>query len=347
MAISIYEPRTMAKALEEMKPAHTFLKRLFFGKTPETSQTEKVDVDVKVGSRRVAPFVNPKAPGKVVDRPGFTTSTYTAPLLSMKRPVTTEDLQTRIPGEHIYAGTDPNDRAARLVGADLAELDELITRREELMCRDALISSAIAVVGDDVNYTITFPRDASLTLGLLAAANRWTAGTADIPAQIKAWRRAIVKLTGVNPDTMLLSAEAVDAFLANTALVAHLNTMRMDLGQIAPEIRESGATYIGQLAGTGIDLWAYDEWYIDPVTLVETPMIPAKTILLGSTKADTRMRYGAVPVKSGESIGLVPAPRVPQSWVDEEPPVRWLKLSSRPLPVPVQNNAFLTAQVIA
>jgi hypothetical protein len=347
MAISIYEPRTMAKALEEMKPAHTFLKRLFFGKTPETSQTEKVDVDVKVGSRRVAPFVNPKAPGKVVDRPGFTTSTYTAPLLSMKRPVTTEDLQTRIPGEHIYAGTDPNDRAARLVGADLAELDELITRREELMCRDALISSAIAVVGDDVNYTITFPRDASLAVGLLAAASRWTAGTADIPAQIKAWRRAIVKLTGVNPDTMLLSAEAVDAFLANTALVAHLNTMRMDLGQIAPEIRESGATYIGQLAGTGIDLWAYDEWYIDPVTLVETPMIPAKTILLGSTKADTRMRYGAVPVKSGESIGLVPAPRVPQSWVDEEPPVRWLKLSSRPLPVPVQNNAFLTAQVIA
>ena len=37
MTISIYEPRTMAKALEEMKPANTFLKRLFFGKTPAAS----------------------------------------------------------------------------------------------------------------------------------------------------------------------------------------------------------------------------------------------------------------------------------------------------------------------
>lgn len=347
MAISIYEPRTMAKALEEMKPAHTFIKQLFFSGAPETSLTEKVDVDVELDDRVVAPYVNPKAPGKVVDRAGFTTSTYTAPLLSMKRPVTTEDLQTRLPGEHIYAGTDPNDRAARLVGSDLAKLDKMITRREEIMCRDALISSAIHVLGDDVDYTITFPRDASLTLGTLAAADRWSNGNADIFGQFLTWRQLIGNISGTSPDTMLVSAEAAKALYANTALRAALNTMRLDLGQIAPELRENGATYLGSLNGTGIDIWSYDEWYKDPVTGLSTPMIPAKTILLGSTKAYTAMRYGAVPVKNGESIGLVPAPRVPQSWVDEEPPVRWLKLSSRPLPVPVQNNCFLTAQVIA
>jgi hypothetical protein len=346
MTISIYEPRSMARALAELPPARNFLKQLFF-RAVETYPTEKVDVDIQTGTRRLAPFVSTKSPGKVVDRTGFTTHTYEAPMIAPKRPITTEDLQTRVPGEHVYSGNDPAQRQAELLRGDLTELDTMIVRREEWMCREALVSSSIRILGDDVDRTITFPRDASLSVGLLAAADRWDAATADIPAQIRKWRRMIVQLTGVNPNTMLLSAEAEAALLGNTNLRSALNTLRLDLGQIKPELRDSGATYIGQLAGTGIDLWSYDEWYIDPVSGSEDPMIPEKTILLGATNAYTAMRYASVPVADGENIGLVRASRVPESWIERDPAVRWLKLSSRPLPVPVQNNAFLTATVLA
>jgi hypothetical protein len=114
---------------------------------------------------------------------------------------------------------------------------------------------------------------------------------------------------------------------------------------------DGGATYYGQFAGTGIDLWGYDEWYIDPADGVEKPLVPQKMVLMGSSKSYTVMRYGAVGVTSGldgqAQLSLAAGRRIPESWVTKEPAVRFLKISSRPLVVPVQNDAYLTCQVIA
>lgn len=347
MTIFIYEPRSMARALRQLPPAYTFLRQLCF-RNEATYPTEKVDVDIQVGARKVAPFVNPHGPGKVIDRAGFTTATYTAPLVAPKRPITVEDIQTRLPGEHIYEGTDPVDREAELLGRDLQELDTMIVRRVELMCRDAIISSAIVVSGDDVSYTITFPRDANLVKGVLAAADRWDAATADIYGQILGWILDMQQYGFISPNFLIMGSDVVRAFMANADNQAKLNVLRMQLGQIAPELRGNGSSYLGEFAGTGVDLWAYNEWYEDAVGTTQ-PMIPAKGIVMGSTLARTELRYGAVAVKSGEgsdaTIGMVRAARVPESWVDREPPVRWAKLSSRPLPVPIQNT-YLTATVL-
>lgn len=351
MSIDMFAPRTMRAALKEMKPARQFLRSLFFP-TVETSFTENVDIDVMVGARRLAPFVSVNGPGKTMDRIGFSTSSVTPPMVAPKRAMTVQDLQQRTPGEHAYSGRTPEDRARELLGMDLAELDEAITRREEWMCARALFDSAIVISGEDVSRTITFTRDASLVKGTLAAsgaAGRWSHADAEIAEQFRSYRRAIVKLCGVAPDYAIMGSDAADALLKNakvTGTDGALNTRKAEMGLIAPELRDSGATYIGEFAATGISLWSYDEWYIDPDDGVEKPIVPAKSLLVGSSRARTAMRYGAVGVKSGDSIGLVADSRVPQSWVTEEPAVRHLKISSRPLPVPIQNNAFLTATVL-
>ena len=61
-------------------------------------------------------------------------------------------------------------------------------------------------------------------------------------------------------------------------------------------------------------------------------------------------RYGAVQALTDDSPNAVPtlveAVALPRSWVEMDPPVRWIELRSRPLPVPIQNY-FLTAQVQA
>lgn len=357
MAISIFEPRVMRAALYEMKPPRNFLRSLFFS-TVETQLTEKVDVDIYTGVRRMAPFVNPVGVGKVVDRLGFTTSTVTPPLVAPKKVITIPDLQTRTPGEHVYSNRDPNDRMGEILRGDLMDSDQMIARKEEWMCAQALFASAIVVSGDDVGaYTITYPRDATLDVGTLTGSNAWTHADANIYKNIRDWRRAIVKLSGATPSDMVCSPEAIDAFIKSPGIIGSvagggiLNVLRADLGNVSPQLRDMGATFWGQLAGTGINIWTYDEWYVDPADGVEKPIVPAKKILLGCANARTAMRYGAVGVKSGvgegANIGLVADSRVPQSWVEEEPPVRFLKLSSRPLPVPIQNNAFLTAQVVA
>lgn len=352
MSIDMFQPRVMRAALEQLKPPRQFLRNLFFS-TVETHDTEHVDVDVITEERRLAPFVNVQAPGKMVERQGFTTSTVTPPMVAPKMPITVPDLQTRLPGEHIYAQRSPEDRLGELLRRDLRTLDDMIARREEWMCAQALFESEIEISGDDVTQTITFARDSSLVKGLLGSNDRWNAATADIPKLIRGWRRDVIKKCGLAPDVMVASPEAIDAMLANDLLLGtstkggQLNTLNLNMGQIAPELRDSGATFFGMFAGTNIQIWSYDEWYIDPTSGTETPMVPEKMILLGSTQARTAMRYGAVGVKVGESISLVPDRRVVESWVTQEPAVRHLKVSARPLPVPIQNNAFLTAQVLS
>jgi hypothetical protein len=375
MAIDLYSPRSMAQALLQMKPPKTFLRQLMI-RRDEFYNNEQVDVDVKIGARRLAPFVNPnKGPGKVMDRIGFSTQTYTAPMIAPKRPITVTDLQKRMPGEHVYSPQTPEERAAMLLGQDLAELDEDITRVEEWMCAQAAFNSQIAVSGDDVNYTITFPRTAALvaaapgagggpagnglgsanpTSTKLAASQTWDQATADIVPQIRQMRRLFIKQTGINPDYVVLGELAADTLInapSLSGLTGFLNTRRLDLGLISPELRDGGATYYGQFAGTGIDIWGYDEWYIDPADGVEKPLVPAKMLLMGSSKSYTVMRYGAVGVTSGmdgqAQLTLVAGRRVPESWIEREPAVRFLKVSSRPLVVPVQNDAYLTCQVLS
>ena len=380
--IDLYSPRAMAQALLVAKPPRTFLRKLMV-RRDEEYVTEFVDVDIKIGARRLAPYVNPNVgPGVVMDRIGYKTLTYTAPQVSPKRPLTVTDLQKRMPGENIYGTQTPDERAAMLLGQDLAELDENITRIEEVQCSQAAFNTgswgsgavegtAILVVGPDVNDTIIFPRTnfmtdlapagsapnglgtASPTSTQLTTARVWTASTADIVAQIRQMVRLFAKQNGMQPTYIVLGEEAADALVGAPSLVGltgQLNTRRLDLGLIKPEYMDGGATYYGQFAGTGVDIWGYDEWYINS-SGVETQMVPPKMLLMGSDKSDTVMRYGAVGVTSGvdqqAQIALIAGRRIPESWVVKEPAVRFLKITSRPLCVPVQNDAYLTCQVVS
>lgn len=354
MAISLFERRRMAQALREMKPARTFLRNTFF-RTHQVYDTEHVDVDVQKGQRRLAPFVNPNLPGKVVERIGFTTHTYTAPSVAMERPTTAADLLTRQPGEDVYEPKSPEDRAAEILGADLAELDDMIARREEWMCAQALFTDGIHIVGEGVDETINFGRSSDNEVPLPAEARRWnTATTARVLTDLMDWRRIVTRSGAPAPTLGVMGAKAADAFLHNDKLNAMLDIRNADFGRLAPMVGAElpdGVVYLGRIPAAGLDLFSYDEWYVDESTGVETALVPSEYILLGSPNVRTELRYGAVPVASGtdgdSTITLVRGERVPDSWVTKSPAKRWLKVSSRPLPVPIQVDGFLVAQVVA
>jgi hypothetical protein len=100
----------MIEALREMKPARTFLRDKFFS-TQRTYRTENIDIDTQEKGRRVAPFVNKLAPGKMVERLGFSTSSVAPPCVAMKTPITAQDVSTRSMGESVYENRDPAARA--------------------------------------------------------------------------------------------------------------------------------------------------------------------------------------------------------------------------------------------
>jgi len=342
MPISIFETRTMLKALEQRPAPKTFIRDMFF-RDVEYSDTSKVDVDIQKGTRKMAPFVSPVLAGKVLANQGFTTHTFEAPLLNSKKQTTAEDILNRLPGEGLYSGMSPDERAAVKLGKDLAELDDAIIRREEWMCAQALFAGKISVEGEGVSYEIDFsvPSDSLIGDAL------WNAETSNPLDTLRLFFGEVVKGAGVNPDVCILAPDVVPYFLNHAKVQNLLDKRLINTGQIDPKQLPNGATYLGHVNELGLDVYSYLEWYVDN-TGTQQPMVPEKKVLLGSTRAQTVMNYGAVITKdeSGQMVTYM-ADRVPRSWVDDDPVVRWVQLQSRPLPVPTQVDAFYVIEVIS
>ena len=108
--VSIYEPRTMMGVIRKLPPVHTFFRSTFFFHE-KTFVTKSVDMDYKKGARKLAPFVSREIGGKVVPNTGYTTETYTPPFIAPDKVTTIDDILDRQPGESLYSGRTPAQRA--------------------------------------------------------------------------------------------------------------------------------------------------------------------------------------------------------------------------------------------
>ncbi|RMS39563.1 Major capsid protein E [Pseudomonas amygdali pv. photiniae] len=117
------------------------------------------------------------------------------------------------------------------------------------------------------------------------------------------------------------------------------------MGLIKPEELPDGVTYLGYLNDPGVDLYGYDEWYLDDEG-DEQPMIPAGGLILGATSTRNAMLYGAIQDLEAIESGLVEAARFPKSWTTQEPSARWLKLQSAALAGLLEPDAFIYAKVV-
>lgn len=342
--MDIFDTRTMLEAVEQMPSARRFLLNTFFnGGSPVTFATKTVDIDIIKGKRNMAPFVHPRLPGSLSLRDGYTTTSYMPPYIQPKRETTAELVLKRAAGDNPFSSRTPLERAGQLLGKDLRDLDDEITRREEWMCAQALTTGKVRVIGEGVDDTIDFlmANDHRITLG----SGQWGGDDSDPIGNLRSWKRKIAKDSGRTANTVAMSGEALDAFQSNATVMKQLNTRRVDMGLITPEDLPDGVTYLGYLNDPGVDLYGYDEWYLDDDD-DEQPMIPAGGLILGSTSTRNAMLYGAIQDLAAIESGLVEAARFPKSWVTEEPSARWLKLQSAALAGLLEPDAFIYAKVV-
>lgn len=350
MAISIYDPRTMGKLVERMPKVHTFIKSTFF-RNVETFDTQKIDVDFKKGNRQLAPFVHKKIGGVTIENEGYQTNTYEPPLVAPNKITTVDDILKRTPGESLYNGKSPNQRAVEKMQRDFTELDEMITRREEWMCCMALFTGKIPILdknGKEIQAEIDFGFTNKETL---AAGKMWNKTTGGKIAQLKAWRKQVQKTGFVNCNVCLMGSDALEAFLADEEVQKVLDVRRFEVAVIAPKELPNGATYVGTIHELGMDIYTYNEWYLDNWTNKEKkedkPLLPANVVALLSTEANYSMYYGAVGIvdEAGKTIAVVEGSRIPEQWVERRPARRFLQLSAAPLCVPHEVDSWFVATV--
>lgn len=346
--ISIYDPRTMGKVISRTPMVHTFLKSTFF-KNVETFPTKNVDVDFKKGNRALAPFVHRKIGGKTIPNSGYQTKTYTPPLVGPNKITTVDDLLKRLPGESIYSGKSPAERAVEKLAQDFVELDEMISRREEWMVAQAIFAGTIPIIGDGINEIIDFSFTNKETI--TTATKKWSSDSSDPIADLKRWRKEVQKNGFVNCNVCIMADDVATAFTNHPKVQKLLDTKGYDLAVIKPRELPNGATYIGTLHAEGLDIYTYNEWYLDDWTDAENseqkPLVPSGTLAMLSTAASYSMYYGAVTILGkDDNFNTVEGSRVPDSWVERNPARRFLQISSCPLPVPHEVDSWYVAKVL-
>jgi len=212
------------------------------------------------------------------------------------------------------------------------------------MARQALTTGQVTVTGEGVNAVVDFLMPAPHKI-VHTGTDLWTDAGSDPIGDLRTWKRLIAQDSGRSADRCILGATAAEAFRVNTAVKAQLDTRRIDMGIIRPEELPDGVTYLGFLNDPGLDLFTYDEWYLDDND-VEQPMVPVDRIIMGSTRADTVRAYGAIQDEDAIQGGMVEAQYYPKSWVTKDPSVRHLLLQSAALVIPKQIDAFVTVKVV-
>ena len=343
MALNMFDTRTMMGIVKEAnKDAKTFLRDRYF-KNRRTFDTLKIDIDiVDANKRKVAPFVNPKVGGVVIEREGYKTESYEAPEVSPMMITTAEDMLKRSPGESIYGAKTPSQRAAEQLGRDLSTLDDIITRREEVMCAEALFTGKITINGigydEELNYwSATQSEKPTTTPTTLWNAEGATAKT--IMADLRAVKRSVVQKSGFNPTELICGHDVAEAIIDKLTDAKVLDMRRVDMGLIDPRHLGNGVTYWGYLKDSALDIFTYDEWYLKDGA--ETPMIPDKKCLLAAPDAKTTLAYGCVSLAGDNDVKFYEGARVPDSWVQRaNPSGRVVQIKSRPLPIVHQVHGF-------
>ena len=347
--VSIYEPRTMGRVVTKLPPVHTFFRSTFF-KNEETFVTKEVDVDFVKGSRKIAPYVHPVIGGKTVANTGYETKRYTPPMVAPDKVTTVDDLLKRIPGESIVSGRSPAERAVLKMSSDFSELRDMITRREELMCVQSIFMGKIPIIGEGLNEVIDFKftnREEITT-----AAKKWTGKDSDPIADLKRWHKRVQKKGLTNCDMCIMSDDVATVFINHEKVKNLLDIKNYHLAVIQPRQLPGGVTYIGTINELGLDIYTYNEWYLDdwtdPENATEKPLVPEGELVLISSHANYSMYYGAITLvdENTKAFRTVEGKYVPDTWVKRKPARRFLQLSSAPLSVPHDVDSWFVAKVI-
>lgn len=341
MAVNLFETRTMLKFSERMPCVTTFLRDTLFT-DQELSPTNKVDVDIRKGRAKVAPYVSEKIGGKVVENSGFRTETFEPPLVAPTTVTTAADLQNRTMGENIYSSRTPDERAAEKLVKDLKDLDEMITRREEVMCAQTIFDGEIRVKGEGVDHVISFNHT---NREALSGTKLWNVATSTKYDDLKRWVRHVQQTGFVNTDMVVIAPDVTDELLKDEGILKLLDIRNVNVGEFKPENLPNGATYIGTLSGVG-RIYEYSATYYDDVDDEVKQMVPDGTIALLSSEAAYTMAYAAITIAKDDDLITYEADRVPDSWTEKRPARKILQLSSKPLPIPKEVNSWFVAKVL-
>ncbi|MFT8897092.1 MAG: major capsid protein [Acetobacter sp.] len=342
-ALSIYQTAELVYFVRNLKLAQNFLLDRFFPNIIDADAPE-VAIDVDFGLRRMAPFASPLVEAKPVESRRWGTNLFKpAYIKDLRNPDLLKPVRRNI-GERLMGAMSPQDRLEANLSWEMADQLDMINRRLEWMAASALVSSSVTIVGEGypTPMVVDYVRDPSLTIALTGSA-QWGQNGVYPSDYITAWSALMLQKSGAAPTDIIFTNSTWNAFkndikVLNAIWMDRSGSSNVNLGGAMKQ----GAMYMGQWGQ--FTLWLYNDWYIDPVTGEETPMIPDGTVILTSPYLEGVRAFGQIidPEFNYQSV-----PYAPKLWIEKNPAVINLMMQSAPLIIPSRPNASLAATVMA
>lgn len=341
--VDLYTPRTLAEVVKTTPPVRTFLRDRFFTNV-KTFPTKRVDIDIVKGNRKMAAFIHPMVGGEIVQAEGYETKSYAPPLINPATISTADQLLERLPGEDMYSGKTPADRAAEKLIEEYNQLNDMTTRREEWMAAQVLTTGQLKVKGKGVDEVIDFGLANKITL---ASTKKWGASAADIWGNLKDWKQQVSRNGFANANMVIMGKAAADAFMADATVAKLLDNRRIEIGAIKPEEMEGGLTYYGHLNLPGVDIYGYDEVYLDDETGETKPLIPDNVVLMIPSAASFMRAYGLCTyLDDAGAWHSAETDRLLRTYVEHRPDRRFIELQTHPLLIPDKIDSWFAATVL-
>ena len=340
--IDIYDPRTLVEVVRTTPPIHTFLRDRFFSHVkPFTS--ENVDIDIVKGTRKMAAFVHPMVGGEIVQSEGYETKSYKPPLVNEATISTASQFLKRLPGEDLYSGRTPADRAAEKLIEEYNTLNDMVTNREEWMASQVLTTGRLRVKGKGVDEVIDFGFTNKVKL---EGTKQWGESAAKPWDNLREWKQQVSRNGFANADMVIMGQAAANAFMADSQIKELMENRRFDIGSMAPKELENGLNYYGHLNLPGVDIYGYDGVYLDDVTKEIKPYIPDNMVLMIPSNAYFMRAYGLCTYLDDEGKWhSAETARLLRSYVKHGPDRRFLEIQSHPLLIPDKVDSWLVAEV--
>lgn len=349
--IDFFDTYYLAGVVQEIVPPATFFRDRYFPTNPETDifAADKVLVEYREGDRRLAPFVVQRKGDVPIGRKGYEVHEIEAPYIAPSRFLTMDDLRKRGYGEALYVGSTPAERAAALQLQDLTDLDLRITRREEWMAAQTMINngcSAVAYIDDTTKgepFYIYYYDTTKGNPAIYTVANKWDDTGGNFMGDVTAMCVDLAE-RGL-PATDLVIGSAVAQFIQNDEkLYKLLDNRRMEYGQIAPQLRTSGVSWLGRLnfGGFDLDIFVVRETYVDDDGVTK-PYFPAKSAMVTAPNCGHMMYAQITQIEPDNEYHTFAMKRVPKFIVDRDKDTRKLRLASRPLAAPKQKAPWIYA----
>lgn len=317
----------------------TFLLDTFF-RNVQTETSEEIHFDVESGKRRIAPFVSPLVAGRVVEGQGYTAKSFKPAYVKDKRVFDPSRPMKRAMGERIGGDMTPQARLEAMVRYELEDQVKMVNRRLETMAAEALRLSQVTVSGELYPTTVvSYGRAGGLTV-TLANPNRWSDPGIEPLDNLETWNNLVLQNSGAAITDWVMTSDVWAILRKNANFQKLLDRFRGNATQSKLVQEYEGASMVAEVPPWRF--WVYTSWYVNDAG-AEVPMLPAGTIIGGSSQIEGVRAFGAI---RDEGAGYQALPYFAKSWVEPDPAVRFLLTQSAPLVVPYRPNASFCATVL-